>query len=210
MSDESDESESGEKKPRAAERVASAKRLRDRVRSLGRSARVARVSDEGEEEIDPDEIAEGELYTVEAGGERYMVRTSSRASRELGGAAITSAITRAFEATAEQQAALIARLDARLRAAEESEDKLRKRVRELEQELAEARDGEDEGELVGTLAELAQVYVERGTKQEVARWINERLLPTATDADERQALAEIAMRALGATPSVASKKGAPS
>lgn len=199
MSDET--SETGETSERAsAAPRASAKRLRDRVRRA-HGARVFRVDADGEEEIDPDEIEEGGRYVVEHGGTRATVATSTRASREVYGAALTSAVTRAFESTAEQQAALIGRLDVRLRDAEEREDKLRARVRELERELEEAREGSDDDELLTTLTELAQVYVERGTRAEIARWINERLLPAAESADERDALAEIAARALNAAPS---------
>lgn len=192
------ESESGESAAPSVPR-ASAKRLRDRVRRAS-GARVYRVDTSGEEEIDADEIEEGGRYIVEHGGTRSTISTSSRPSREVHGAALTSAVVRAYESTTEQQAALIARLDARLRAAEEREDKLMSRVRELERELEEAREGSDDDDLVSTLSELAQVYVDRGTKREVARWINDRLLPAAQSDDEREALAEIAARALNATP----------
>ena len=194
---ESETSETSERVSAAPR--ASAKRLRDRVRRA-HGARVYRVDADGEEEIDPDEIEEGGRYVVEHGGTRATIATSSRASREVHGAALTSAVTRAFESTAEQQSALIGRLDTRLRDAEEREDKLRARVRELELELEEAREGGDDDELLTTLSELARVYVERGTRAEIARWINDRLLPAAESTDERDALAEIAARALNAAP----------
>ena len=167
MSDEA--SETGETSERAsAAPRASAKRLRDRVRRA-HGARVFRVDADGEEEIDSDEIEEGGRYVVEHGGTRATIATSARASREVHGAALTSAVTRAFESTAEH-------------------------------ELEAAREGSDDDELLTTLSELAQVYVERGTRAEIARWINDRLLPAAESADERDALAEIAARALNAAP----------